>query len=350
MLAGAAAALSGTRAIANETLYGRLNLSLEYIDARNAAGREPTATRLSSNTSRIGFRGAEPLGGGLVAVWQIESSVSADAGGGTLAGRETFVGIDGPWGTVKAGNFLTPYDDLHAIFGNVPTLTTSILTTAAIWAQGGLSKVAGGFDARLANSVRYDTPDFHGFEGSAQFALGEDPAKSHVLSLGGLYTNGPFEGGVAYERNHNVRGDGLDDWALSAAAAWNFGSFRLAGIYERLHYETPVGALKRDFYGASATILAGPGSFYLFFGRAGEGRAPADVRVGGLTTGEGSRGDQYEVSYTYPLSTRTLAYAGFVRIANESRASYNFGINTYAPGTTTGLRLNGFVLGTAHFF
>jgi predicted porin len=349
-LAAVSAALSIAPAAANGTLYGRINLSLEYVNAQTPQGPEPALARLSSNTSRFGFRGAEPLGRGLVAVWQLESGISADAGGGALASRETFVGLDGDWGTIKAGNFLAPYDDIHPIFGNVPTLTTSILSTAAIWSQGSLSKVAGGFDARLANSIRYDTPDLHGFEGSVQFSLGEDARTSHVLALGGLYTNGPFEGGVAYERNHEVRGDGVDDWALTAAAAWNFGTVRLAGVYERLRYDTPIGPLRRDFWGASATILAGPGSFYLFWGHANDGRASGDVRVGGVASGSDTGADQYEVSYTYPLSSRTLVYLGFVRLANEARASYNFAINPYTAGSSAGLRMNGAVLGAAHFF
>lgn len=331
-------------------LYGRVNLSLEHVSARGSGGDQPSVQRLSSNSSRIGFRGAEPLGGGLVALWQIESGFNADAGGGTLAGRETFVGIDADWGTVKAGHFLSPYDDMHAVFGNVPTLTTSILSTSAIWAQGSLSKIAGGFDERLPNAIRYDTPDFDGFTGSAQVSLGEDGARSHVLTLGALYSNGPFEGGLAFERNASTRGDGVDDWALTATGAWNFGQLRVAGVYERLRYETPVGALTRDFYGASATFLAGPGSFYLFWGHAAGGRAPADVRVGGLASGPDSGADQYELSYTYTLSPRTLAYVGFVRLRNDARASYNFSTNPYTAGAPTGLRLDGFVVGAAHFF
>ena len=343
---GLPAAAQGSETV----LYGRLNLSLEYVDARGGTGDEPSVQRVSSNSSRIGFRGAEPLGRGLVALWQIESSLNADAGGGVLAGRETYVGLDADWGTIKAGHFLSPYDDMHAVFGNVPTLTSSVLSTAAIWAQGTLSKVAGGFDERLANSLRYDSPEFHGFEGSVQLALGEGSAHSYVLTLGGLYTNGPFEGGVAWERNRAMRGEGLDDWALTATAAWNFGAVRIAGLYERLRYETPAGALTRNFYGASATWFHGPGSVYLFFGRAGEGKAPADVRVGGLASGPESGADQWEVSYTYTLSPRTLAYVGFVRLHNEARASYNFATNPYTAGSTTGLRLDGFVVGAAHFF
>ena len=332
------------------TLYGRINLDLEWIDARGPEGSPPGGPRLSSNSSRIGFRGAEPLGGGLVAIWQIESGIQADAGGGQLASRETYLGIDADWGTVKAGYFLAPYDDLHPIFGNVPTLTTSILSTAAIWSQGSLSKSAGGFDARLPNSIRYDMPEYRGLEASIQYSLTEDERNSSVVSMAAIYNHGPFDAGIGYERNFEVRGDGLDDWALTATAAWNFGSFRVAGIYERLRYETTVGPLSRDFYGASMTVLMGAGSLYAFYGHARDGRADADVRVGGLTSGPDSDASQYTLSYTYPLSQRTLVYAGFVRVANAAFASYNFAVNPYTAAPQTGIRLNGYVLGAVHFF
>ncbi|HVF64740.1 MAG TPA: porin [Casimicrobiaceae bacterium] len=346
----ACAWLAGPATAQNALLYGRINLTLEHVSAGNPSGDTPSLNRLASNTSRVGFRGAEPLGGGLVALWQIESSLVADAGGGVLAGRETFVGLDGDWGTIKVGNFLTPYDDLHAIFGNVPTLTTSILSTAALWSQGTLSKAAGGFDARLANSIRYDLPEWRGLQGSVHYAFGEDARDSYVLGIGAFYTHESFDAGIAYERNHRIRGAGLNDWAMSVAAGWNFGPMRIAGVYERLRYATPLGSLSRNFYGASTTILAGTGSVYLFYGRAAEGKANGDVRVGGLASGDGSLAEQYEISYTYPLSQRTLLYAGYVRLRNDERASYNFAINPYTAGSQTGLKLNGVVAGIAHFF
>src|SRR3954453_9055239 len=132
---------------ANVTLYGRLNVDFEVVNGRTcdnagvpgtsstcaAGSSNPTVTRLSSNSSRFGMRGTESLGGGLNAIFQIESSISADNSGGTLAGRETFVGLQGGWGTVKLGYFLSPYDDIQSIFGSAPTLQTGILGSAALW-------------------------------------------------------------------------------------------------------------------------------------------------------------------------------------------------------------------------
>ena len=97
-------------------------------------------------------------------------------------------------------------------------------------------------------------------------------------------------------------------------------------------------------------MLAGAGSLYAFWGRATDGSASGDVRVGGLASGADSGADQYELSYSYALSQRTIAYAGFVRLANEAKASYNFATNPYTGGSSAGLRLNGFVIGAAHFF
>ena len=177
--------------------------------SRSASGANPNVYRVSSNSSRLGVRGTESLGGGLNAIFQIESSVSADAGGGTLAARETFVGLQGAWGTVKMGNFLAPYDDIHPIFGNVPTLTTSILSTAAVWAHGGYSKANGGFDARarqlgplrLAELRRLHRR--HPVRVVARHGGRRSKRTPASCSLGGFYNNGPIQVGVAYEQNNN---------------------------------------------------------------------------------------------------------------------------------------------------
>jgi predicted porin len=308
---------------------------------------------VSSNSSRFGLRGVEYLGAGNTAIFQLESSVAADSGGGTIAGRDTFVGLQGSWGTVRIGNFLAPYDDIHPVFGNVPTFLTSILSTAALWAQGTYSKQAGGFDARLPNSLRYDAPDLlGGLDASLQISLWDEgtPRNSYVVSGSAVYTRGPFQGGLAYEFNRDVRGDALDDWALSVVGAWDFGPVRVAGVYERLQYDTPGGMLKRNFWAVSGSGPLGPGTWYAFYGQANDGSGPSTQRVGGLTGGPGSGAWQGSLSYSYPLSKRTVTYVGWNRIDNERNAAYNFNINPYTQGPVAGADLNGFVGGIVHFF
>src|SRR5437667_12060705 len=127
-VAGALAAPLAVQAqTANVTLYGRLNMDLEFVKGQQADGTNPTVNRVSSNSSRFGMRGTESLGGGLNAIFQIEQNVSGDTGvnsGSNIATRETFVGLQGSWGRVIMGKFLMPQDDLHGIFGNAPTFLT----------------------------------------------------------------------------------------------------------------------------------------------------------------------------------------------------------------------------------
>ena len=63
---------------ANVTLYGRLNMDLEFVKGEQIDGSNPTVNRVSSNSSRFGMRGTESLGGGLNAIFQIESSINGD--------------------------------------------------------------------------------------------------------------------------------------------------------------------------------------------------------------------------------------------------------------------------------
>lgn len=366
-----AAPLAAQAQTANVTLYGRLNLTAEVVSAEQSDGTKGNYFRVNSNSSRLGVRGTESLGGGLNAIFQIESSINGDSSGGTLAGRETFAGLQGGWGTIKLGNFLAPYDDIHPIFGNVPTLTTSILSTASVWAQGTSAKTAGGFDARLGNSVRYDSPKVGGFTGSVQISqydtsggYGTDAQQrqhAYVMSTGGYYNNGPIQVGLAYEANNNVRGAGLDDYGLSLAGGYNFGAFRLGGVWERLKYDVPSGDVKRDYFGVSGTFNLGPGQIYAYYARALDGKGSAcDINevgctraagaVAGVARGSDTGANEYELSYTYPLSKRTLTYVGYHQIDNDRNAGYNFNINPISGTTAAGFKPKGFVVGLVHFF
>jgi predicted porin len=285
-------------------------------------------------------------------------------GRGVVTGRDSFVGFSGPLGTFKMGYFLGPYDEILSIFGNVPTLTSSILATSALWAQGFLGPPQnGGFDDRLRESIRYDTPTMSGFNASFQFASYEGSVRPHssAISTGAFYNNGPLQIGIAYELHDRIRGtptDPLSDRAFSIAGSWQIPSVRIAAVYERLNYDaTSTTHLKRNFYGLGATADVGPGLLYLFAGRAGNGTGSAEdgTRIGGLTKGVKSGSTQWEASYTYLLSGRTLAYAGYVKIKNESNAAYTFNHNPYPilcnpyPNGACG-KPGGFVLGMAHFF
>jgi predicted porin len=260
-----------------------------------------------------------------------------------------------------------PLDDLHGIFGNNPTYLTSVLSTASIWVNGAVAKNnngtgnAQGFDDRVANSIRWDSPNFGGFTTGIQYGTQENGRRGYSLGINGIYKAGPFQIGAAWEQDKDYRcsprGAACDtnDQAASVAGSWNFGIGTVAAVWDRTKYKgtssgtsANFGSLKRDFWGVSGTFNLGPGKLYAFFGDAGDWKGNSGSFIASNISGSSSGpsipqvfrqgndsgGMQYEVSYTYDLSKRTSVYAGYVRIQNDSRSQYTFNINAYpvAPG------------------
>jgi predicted porin len=379
-VAGACALpLTAQAQTANVTLYGRLNLDSEVIinqkqDTSTSASQiKGNYYRVSSNSSRLGVRGDENLGGGLHAIFQVEQRFDASNAGNVSTAGDTYAGLQGGWGTLKIGYFLTPYDDISPIHGSVPTLITGILGTSAVWSNTGYignSIDTGAFDDRSGNSLEYTTPNLKGFTGNFLVAgrdtggndggtLSQQRRHASVYSLSGVYANGPFTAGIAYEAHNKLR-DGLpataacpscqvslQDQGVTAAISYQWGAVKIAAVYEGLSYDIATGGdLKRNMWGASATANWGPGQFYTAYYHGANGRGSAQCldaagkfvscgsatqasapRVGAVTEGPSTSVNMYEFSYTYPLSKRTLLYAGYVMIDNAKNGGYNFHVN-----------------------
>ena len=360
-IAGLLAAPLAQAQTANVTLYGRIHMDVEIVSGKQPNGSNPNQYRVSSNSSRFGLRGSEGLGGGLNAIFQIENSVTPDSGGGTLAGRDSFVGFQGGFGRFIIGRYHAPYDNLHELWGSNNTALTGILATSALWAQGGQAKQNGGFDDRVANSVRYDTPVMSGFQGQIQYGAGgannEGTPTTHsgVTSGAAFYNNGPLKLGAGFQTNNSFRAVGLNDLAWSIAGGWQFPGVYVGAIYEKLDYDVQVNAttkasLTRNFWGLGVTADLGPGQLYVDYARAqnGKGSAANGTRIGGLARGPDTSANQWEVSYSYPLSKRTYVYAGYIKIDNAANASYIFGVNGFTPAV--GGKPGGALLGVVHNF
>ncbi len=380
---------------ANVTLYGRLNLDTEVI----INAKQDTSTpahevkgnyyRVSSNSSRLGVKGTEALGGGTNAIFQVEERFNADSGGAVATSGDTYAGLQGGWGTAKIGYFLTPYDDIAPIFGSVPTLITGIFGSSAVWSNTGWvgnSQAGGAFDDRVSNALRYDTPNIKGFTMSGLVAgfdtTGGDitQQRNHaaVWTVNALYNNGPLQAGFAYESHNKTRTgtptQAAHDQGLTFALAYTFGPVKLAGVYEQVKYDAPTlgavpvnGDLKRNMWGLSMIGNFGPGQLYAAWFRGNDGSGSASCvtaagvttcpRVGAVTMGDQTGVNMYEFTYTYPLSKRTLLYTGYVMVDNDKNAAYNFHVNQI-PNVCTGngavcgdsARPQGYALGLVHFW
>ncbi|MFS2052687.1 porin, partial [Variovorax sp. CT11-76] len=144
--AGLALAASSSLALAqgSVTIFGTADLYLAH-----AKSGPSSSTRLEDGgqtASRLGFRGAEDLGGGFDAHFTLEAGFAPDTGKGTLAGpeiaftRQSFVGLSTPWGQVDAGRMYTPmfYTLFKADPYGVNSVFSPINLVAATDAQPGL--------------------------------------------------------------------------------------------------------------------------------------------------------------------------------------------------------------------
>lgn len=148
-IAVCAAVAAPVSAIANTELYGRINLSIDNVDGPEGLG-ESGSHELTSNKSYFGIRGGADLSAGLRGIYQLEYGVLVDEGlipgADIFISRNSFLGLEGGFGTVKAGRFDTP---LREIGRNVDQFTDQI--------YGDMFNLVGG-EWRADNIVQYSTP------------------------------------------------------------------------------------------------------------------------------------------------------------------------------------------------
>src|SRR5690606_24027082 len=105
MVVSAAAAIPAV-ARADVTVYGRAHVSADLLDD----GKDQAEVNISSNSSRLGFKGNHEINPDLKAFFQIEQEVLFGSKvGSTLNTRDTFVGLSGNFGAVQAGRFDSPF-------------------------------------------------------------------------------------------------------------------------------------------------------------------------------------------------------------------------------------------------
>lgn len=118
LIAGAAlACMAGAVQAQSVTLFGRVDAGIQYV-SKTPGGDEGSLTTLHNGgilPSIWGMRGEEDLGGGLKAVFNLESDFDSSTGGnrglGTidnLFGRQANVGLAGEWGKVLLGRQYSP--------------------------------------------------------------------------------------------------------------------------------------------------------------------------------------------------------------------------------------------------
>jgi predicted porin len=311
-------------ATSNVDIYGVMNLSISSVDS-DVAG-EDRSTSLSSNASRIGFKGSEDLGGGLSAIWQIESGINAEEGAGTWASRNTFVGLSGGWGTALVGKHDTPVKLLGRKvdnFGDTLADSRNLLGSNATTATSS-------YDLRPNNVIAYVSPNFSGFTvigayvtdhgvaggGATNCAAGLDCNEQDAFSVSGDYTNGPLMVGLGYERHNTVVpvSTEVDRSIWRLVGGYTFGNFKLGAQYERASADAALASDDRNAWGVFGNYAMGNTTLKANY-----------LSVGDYDGVNDSGAKQYTLGADYSLSKRTTVYALYAKIKNDNNARFDLG-------------------------
>ncbi|WP_321793656.1 porin [Burkholderia pyrrocinia] len=216
LVLGALCALFGTSAVyaqSSVTLYGLLDVGLTALS--NQSGHRNVVMDTGVLVPNLfGLRGAEDLGGGLKAIFQLEGQFEVGTGGldGNLFGRQAWVGLeDDRWGRLTLGN---QYDYMftslseHRLGPELPYVSLTNLRQGPFDALGKPLVPSGDFDfdrtagaQRMANSVRYQAPIIDGLTVGAMYGFGNQAGSvgnQNAYSFGADYSQSNFSIDAAY--------------------------------------------------------------------------------------------------------------------------------------------------------
>lgn len=244
----AAGVLATGAAQATPTVYGILHLSINSLgDAIYDAGAVDTndGFDMTSNTSAIGVKGSEDLGGGLKAIYKAEFKVDPFSGTNSLQRRDVWLGLKGGWGKVAAGTMSTNYKQMGGKID--PLYRTQVEARGVLNLQSGLHSGAGvDGQGRQEQTLQYTTPKMAGIE----IVLNTTVANKDGTQASGISDDETVGAGIRWSnKNWLLYADFLDPNAIGTGAfggttpggdesvakfggKWSTKSFQIGAQYE----------------------------------------------------------------------------------------------------------------------
>ncbi|MFM0142880.1 porin [Paraburkholderia sp. RL18-085-BIA-A] len=321
------------------TLYGIVDASLLYTNKTlntttgESAGHQYSFTDSGMSGSRFGMRGAEDLGGGMRAIFQLESGFSVANGAfsnsnGNLFGRLAYVGVESRFGTVKAGLQFSPF--FLAVYDFDPR-------EMAYFGSGLVTYLNNVFVTGLfnPNGISYTSPEIAGLQASA------------LLALGGAA--GDFQAGRQYSASlrYHLGSLTLDAALYSGNAGGGAASIPVPSVVEFNGRALGASYVFNDLTVKASYVqykVAGSFNSRVFSGGASYRITPAlNVDAGVWVTRDGNDSSNNSVlastGMTYALSKATITYAQVGFVTNHGAMHNGLSVNNalnLPTGTTAG--------------
>ncbi len=290
-------ALPGTAmAQSSVTLSGLLDISAGQSKAAGSSNKVWGVDNGQMTTSWFGASGSEDLGGGLSALFTLQSFMRADTGASgrfgadTFWARNAFVGLaSSSLGKVTIGRNTTPFfvttlsfNPFGDSFGYSPSIrhyfTSGTLTGDSGW----------------SDSVLYTSPKLGGATLQLFMAAAEagSNGRNHGVNL--RWGAGAFDSAFSWQ---DVKKDGAtavaDTKSWQGAASYDFGVARLFGQFGNVANKTSGN--EYDIVGLGASVPVGNGKILALWGQ--------------IKPETGAKRKTFSAGYDYFLSKRTDLYA-----------------------------------------
>ena len=319
------------------TLYGVVDGSLMYtsksLDPATGKNAGSKFSMVSGNDSPsiFGMKGSENLGGGLSAIFALESGINISNGGvtdsdGNFFGRQAWVGLASDFGKVQLGLQFSPF--LLSLVSTDPRSTSFFASEVPIYV--GRLFATGAYNP---NAVSYTSPTIGGFQAAAMLALGGaagDFQAGRQYSASLAYTHGPFFISAAmYDGNSGGTAASTPSPSTvpftgrTVGVGYHIGSLTLDAVF--VNYK-----LQGSF---DSRVFGGGFNYYV--------TPSANVDAGAWYINDGNDSNNHALmiasGFTYFLSKATSLYSqlGFV----NNHGKLNIGLSTngalYAPAGST---------------
>ncbi len=334
LLVGAALASLAAPALAQSTVtvFGIVDVGAQRL--KNGDKSVTLQSIDGLQTSRLGFRGSEDLGGGLSASFHLEGALSPDDGtaGGFNFRRRSTVSLAGKaLGELRLGRDYTP--TFWSISNFSPFGTNGVGSAGnMVYGFDGLSSTASTI-VRANNSVGYFLPGgLGGVYGQAMVAFGEGaPGKYQGLRVG--FANEALDVAVATSKTeNNAAGDKFR--TSNIGASYKIGPAKLMGLW--LTSKQTTRQQDNWLLGATVTLDLGELRASVIRSHYTNSANAADYHATQLALG-----------YVYHLSKRSALYASASRIGNSSGAKF---VIPGGPALGTGQSSKGIEAGIRHVF
>lgn len=333
-------------------------------------------TGMASGSSRIGFRGQEDLGGGLKAIFQLEGATPVDTGAATLFERDTYVGLDGSFGTVKLGKMRTVFREAGAPISMLGNSAGTFMSNLDLLRKTGFgTSSASSFHLRRSNSIQYTSPKISDFQARVQYSTDEAKTATRdprVISMAVEYDKGPFYVALAHEIHYDLFGGSRN--VPSSMRNNGITDAKLANSTDKATELTVEWRLNKQHkfafdvirkeYKENATVAGRFGSYkntaYMLgmenrwseqwrttanYVTAGAGTC---TRIAAACLTDGLDGAKVVLGAGYVLSKRTMLFGAYSRLMNGKSARYDSAELGGPPNP--GEAITQYALGLSHSF